>query len=74
MRCLISSGAAGSHPVSPPRQEERRVGPLATAIEKQPSKLPSDLVLWGAAGAIGLSLALQAANQKERANFVGTLS
>lgn len=67
----ISSGAAGSNLASPPRKEERREGPIATAIEKQTSKLPSDLFLWGAAGAIGLSLALQAANQKERANFVG---
>jgi hypothetical protein len=66
-----SSGSIGGFSTSPPRKEERREGPVATAIERQTSKLPSDWFLWGAAGAIGLSLALQAANQKERANFVG---
>lgn len=56
---------------TPPRKEERREGPVATAIEKQTSKIPSDWFLWAAGGSIALSLALQASGKKERANFVG---
>ncbi|MBX7113189.1 MAG: hypothetical protein K1X64_02555 [Myxococcaceae bacterium] len=34
-------------------------GRLARSIEKQTAKIPSDVFLWGAAGAIGLSLITQ---------------
>jgi len=36
---------------TPPRTE----GPVAKAIERQTSKLPSDLFLWGALGFLGVS-------------------
>lgn len=36
-----------------------REGRVARSIEKQTAKLPSDLFLWGALGAMGISLAAQ---------------
>jgi len=51
-----------------PNQQE---GPVAKAIEKQTAKLPSDLFLWGAVGALGVSFALQAFNKRERSLFFG---
>ena len=53
------------------RAAEHAEGPVARSIEQQTAKLPSDWFLWAAVGSMGLSLALQAAHQKERANFVG---
>ena len=51
----------------PPRTE----GPVAKAIERQTSKVPSDIFLWAAAGAVGMSLLLQTMNRKERSLFIG---
>ncbi len=48
-----------------------REGPAARAIEEQTARLPSDLFLWAGLGSIGLSLALEIAGKKEKANFVG---
>lgn len=50
---------------------ERREGPVARAIEKQTSKLPSDTFLWAAFGSIGLSLALKLTGHKHGSLFVG---
>ena len=46
-------------------------GPVASAIEEQTAKLPSDLFLWAALGAIGASLTLKFMGQKHTALFVG---
>lgn len=51
-------------------QTDRREGPVARGIEKQTSKIPSDWFLWGAAGAIATSLALQSMNSRHRSLFV----
>lgn len=51
--------------------EALREGPVARGIEKQTAKLPSDVFLWGAAGSIALSLAMQLSGRKQVANFVG---
>ena len=45
--------------------------PVATAIEEQTAKLPSDTFLWAALGSIGVALVLQMAGKRETANFVG---
>jgi hypothetical protein len=50
---------------------QHREGPVATAIEEQTAKLPSDLFLWTGIGFMGLSLALQLAGQKKTSNFIG---
>jgi hypothetical protein len=46
-------------------------GRVARAIEEQTARLPSDAFLWAAGGSIVLSLALQAADEKQKALFVG---
>ncbi len=46
-------------------------GPVAEAIEEQTAKLPSDLFLWVAGGAILGSATLRILGKKEDANFVG---
>lgn len=50
---------------------EHKEGPVASAIEEQTAKLPSDLFLWAALGSMAISLALQVAGVKKRSLFVG---
>jgi hypothetical protein len=50
--------------------QQHAEGPVAEAIEEQTAKLPSDLFLWTAAGAAGLSVLLHLAGRKEAGNFV----
>lgn len=52
-------------------QPDQREGPVARNIERQTSKLPSDFFLWGALGAMGLSLAMQGTGRTHRAQFIG---
>jgi hypothetical protein len=52
-------------------QDQHSEGQVATAIEEQTSKLPSDTFLWAALGSIGISLTLQMMGKRESANFVG---
>lgn len=46
-------------------------GMVARALEYQTSKLPSDVWLWGAMGAMGVSLFLQLQDRKADSAFVG---
>lgn len=50
---------------------EHREGRLARAIEKQTAKLPSDVFLWAAGGAIALSLGMRVFGAKTGSLFVG---
>lgn len=50
---------------------EHSEGPIAEAIEEQTAKLPSDLFLWTALGAIALSFGLRVAGKKNASLFVG---
>lgn len=50
---------------------EKKEGPVAKAIEEQTAKLPSDVFLWAAVGAMGISLALKCLGRKHTALFVG---
>ncbi|WP_461040127.1 hypothetical protein [Spirosoma harenae] len=50
---------------------EHAEGPVATAIEEQTAKLPSDLFLWASLGSMAASLALQAMGHRNRSLFVG---
>ncbi len=56
----------GYHP-----EREHSEGPIARAIERQTAKLPSDVFLWAAVGAIAGSLVLQSMGKKNVSNFVG---
>jgi hypothetical protein len=51
--------------------EQHHEGPVAEKIEEQTAKLPSDLFLWTSLGAMGVSLALQIAGQKNKSLFIG---
>ena len=51
--------------------EEQSEGTVARAIEKQTAKLPSDVFLWAAVGAIGVSAFLEFSGNEEKSRFVG---
>ena len=44
---------------------------ITTKIEKQTQKIPSDVFLFSAIGAIGISFALKCMNKKDDAAFIG---
>jgi hypothetical protein len=46
-------------------------GSVATAIERQTAKIPSDWFLWAAGGAIAMSLCLKLSGRGKDALFVG---
>jgi len=50
---------------------EHKEGQVASAIEEQTAKIPSDVFLWTALGAVAASLALQVAKQRHISLFVG---
>ena len=50
---------------------EHKEGKVATAIEEQTAKIPSDIFLWASLGSMALSLGLQLAGSKHRSLFIG---
>jgi hypothetical protein len=52
-------------------KKEEREGAVAKAIEQQTAKLPSDVFLWSALGAMGASLTLKLCRQDHMALFIG---
>ncbi len=46
-------------------------GAIAKTIEQQTAKLPSDVFLWSALGAVGVSALLQIFQKKEASLFLG---
>lgn len=50
---------------------QHKEGKVASAIEEQTAKLPSDLFLWSALGSMAVSLTFQALGKKNNALFVG---
>jgi hypothetical protein len=46
-------------------------GPVATAIEEQTAKLPSDIFLWSALASMGVSLYFQSQGERDKSLFVG---
>lgn len=51
--------------------QEQKEGPVARAIEKQTSRIPSDFFLWTGVAAIAASATLAIFGRKQAANFVG---
>jgi hypothetical protein len=49
----------------------RKEGKVAKAIEKQTSKVPSDVFLWAAVASMGISLYLKIAGRNHDSLFVG---
>lgn len=50
---------------------EKREGRIATTIEEQTAKIPSDTFLWLALGSMAVSLTLKTFRQNSLALFVG---
>jgi hypothetical protein len=50
---------------------EKKEGPVARVIEEYTAKLPSDLFLWAALGAMAVSATLKIIKKDEEALFVG---
>lgn len=50
---------------------EHQEGEVAKTIEDQTAKLPSDIFLWAALGAMAASATLQILGKKETSLFVG---
>lgn len=50
---------------------DRREGKVASFIEEQTSKLPSDLFLWASLGSMAASLILKLVKEDETSLFVG---
>jgi hypothetical protein len=51
--------------------ESQMEGKVATAIERQTSRIPSDVFLWGGVAAIAASAGLMIFGKRQAANFVG---
>jgi hypothetical protein len=66
-RHLITKNICMATNLNPQHSE----GPVATAIEEQTAKLPSDLFLWLAMGSIAISLGFKIAGKNNKALFVG---
>jgi hypothetical protein len=50
---------------------DKREGEVATMIEEQTAKIPSDVFLWASLGAMAASLTLKLMKRDEQAMFVG---
>jgi len=62
------------HPMTGQRAGQHAEGTVAQAIEQQTAKLPSDLFLWAAVGAMALSCGLYSMGRKHQALFIGQWS
>ena len=52
-------------------RSEHAEGSVAKSIEQQTAKLPSDVFLWAAVGAMAASATLQLTGKREIGNFIG---
>ena len=50
---------------------EKKEGEVATMIEEQTAKIPSDVFLWASLGSMAASLTLKLLKRDEQALFVG---
>jgi hypothetical protein len=53
------------------KTEQHSEGPIAKTIEEQTAKLPSDVYLWAAGGAIATSAILQLIKKPKASLFLG---
>lgn len=53
------------------RTENKKEGKVARAIEDQTAKMPSDVFLWTAMGAMAASLILQLSGKRHTGLFIG---
>jgi len=60
-----------AHVETTQKAEKHQEGPVARSIEDQTAQIPSDVFLWAAMGAMGVSLSMQAMGRKHSSLFVG---
>ena len=65
--------ASGPRPNNSTEAQVHREGPIARAIEYQTARVPSDVFLWTAFGAMGASALLFTKGRRLLANLVGNL-
>ena len=58
-------------PTTAMERQEHSEGTIARSIETQTAKLPSDVFLWAAVGAISTSMTLQMMGKQHASLFVG---
>lgn len=61
----------GTGTASGSEAQQHSEGAVAKGIEKQTAKLPSDLFLWAAGGAIAVSFVLEMSGNAEKSRFIG---
>lgn len=66
-----SEASERAYEPTPVVRAEHAEGSVTRLIEQQTAKLPSDVFLFTAIGAMGLSLAFHLAGRKEASRFVG---
>ncbi len=66
-----SEKSARAYEPTPVVREEHAENTLTTLIEQQTAKVPSDLFLFAALSAMGLSLALELTGRRDASRFVG---
>jgi hypothetical protein len=67
-----AAAASLSGPSVPVLRPEHAEGSLARLIEQQSAKIPSHWFLFGALGAMGVSLSLELAGRSRSSRFVGS--
>jgi hypothetical protein len=50
---------------------QHKEGPVATKIEEQTAKIPSDVFLWSSLASMSVSLVFQIAGKKHTSLFIG---
>jgi len=69
----MAQTATATWPRSATEEAERHSeGVIARTIEEQTAKLPSDVFLWAALGAVGVSLYLELTGNIEKSRFIGS--
>ncbi len=53
------------------KNPEHKEGKVASKIEEQTAKIPSDVFLWSALGSMGVSLTLKLMGHKHNSLFIG---
>ncbi len=65
------TNAGMNQSTSEPESVQHSEGVVARTIEEQTARLPSDVFLWAAVGAIGASAVLEFSGNHDKSRFVG---
>jgi hypothetical protein len=53
------------------KKEYKQEGVIAKSIEQQTAKIPSDVFLWSAVGAMAVSFIFEVTGKEEKAHWIG---